>query len=432
MRIHTIILLIGIGLLACACSEKDHPVSQTEGQPLTFSATISNNQTTSRVNDGPITSGSYYLTFTNGGGNQQTVSALFDSGTGYPFLSNSDGTADPLTWGYIKNDNNNCILTLDNVPGESTSKSVVTLDKSYEASVYDESNSSNDIVWGEFAATYNTSPINFTLYHQMACVQVNIDTEEEDIEKLIEKGVIVSLLGIKTMPETFDRATGKVSAKDDTKNVDLLNGTLDGYGNTPTFIFPPQTFTEEYRPRLQIKLSDNKTYTGALPRVMFTGTKDENEDENDPISSYELAFSAGKKLTIYVDLKESIKEQEILFLPAVVEDWVDKGKVTIVSPQLGIYTEEDYKAVVDAYNAYYKGQNEENKEILERYATYSETDGKWTIRIFANIGQDDSEPKMKFNNGDSLNLIFNGHTVYGYNNQKNLIEETTEEEEVEP
>lgn len=426
MRIHTIILLIGIGLLACACSEKDHPVSQTEGQPLTFSATISSNQTTSRVNDGPITSGRYYLTFTNGGGSQQTVSALFDSGTGYPFLSNSDGTADPLTWGYIKNDNNNCILTLDNVPGESTSESVVTLNESYEASAYDESNSSNDIVWGKVITSYNKSPIEFTLSHQMACVQVNIDTEEEDIEKLIEKGVTVSLLGIKAMPKTFNRATGEVSVKDDTKNVELLNGTLDGYGNTPTFIFPPQTFTETYRPQLQIKLSDNKTYTGALPRVMFTGTKDENED--DPISSYELAFSAGKKLTIYVDLKESIKEQEILFLPAVVEDWVDKGKVTIVSPQLGIYTEKDYEAVVDAYN-------KENKEILERYATYSETDGKWTICIFANIGQTGSEgPTVKFNNGNSLNLKFNGHTVYGYGekDQENLIEETTEKEEVEP
>lgn len=418
MRIHTIILLIGIGLLACACSEKEHPVSQTEGQPLTFSATISSNQTTSRVNDGPITSGRYYLTFTNGGGNQQTVSALFDSGTGYPFLSNSDGTADPLTWGYIKNDNDKCILTLDNVPGESTSES---LDESYEASVYDESNSSNDIVWGEFAASYNKSPIEFTLSHQMACVQVNIDTEEDDVEKLIEKGVTVSLLGIKTMPETFDRATGKVSAKDDTKNVDLLNGTLDGYGNTPTFIFPPQTFTEEYRPRLQIKLSDNTTYTGALPRVMFTGTKDENED--DPISSYELAFSAGKKLTIYVDLKESIKEQEILFLPAVVEEWVNKGNVTIVSPQLGIYTEEDYEAVVNAYN-------DGEVDILARYATYSETEGKWTIRIFANIPGEEAPVKFKDKN---FILDFNGHTVYGckQENYDNLIE-TTEEEEVEP
>lgn len=417
MKRNTLILFIGIGWLACACSEQEVSLHQEEAGPIALSATVySESQATgSRVNTGAVSSGTYYLTFTNRSGTPQTVSATFASDEiGYPYVyTNNVGT--PLNWKDVQGSaGSSSTFTLDNVPNE-TSTQIVTLNESYKASVYN-NESTNDIVWGSLTETYNKTPLHFNLDHRMASIRVNIDVDGNDteVEDLLEEGVTVSLLNIKTTPSTFNRTYGIVNVNHEVidKSFQMHEGVLLEGGYTNTCIFPPQTFSDSYRPRLQIKLNDGTTYTGSLPQTMFTGTSDN-------ATAATLEFYRGRCLTINVLLVGSISGREILFLPAVVEDWVDVGSVGIIARQLGIYDEENYKKAVEAYN-----KEPKDETALSRFGT-KDAEGKWTIHIFASFGES-SDAFTKFANDTYLSLNLHGHTVYGTTNENDLIELSTE------
>ena len=169
-----------------------------------------------------------------------------------------------------------------------------------------------------------------------------------------------------------------------------------------------------------LKLKDGTTYTGALPESMFT-------DDGYNSTAQTLSFSAGNRLTINVVLVQSVGEREILFLPAVVENWVCIGPVGIISRQLGIYSEEDYKAVVKAYN----NESGIDEATLSRYATKN-AEGKWEVNIFATIGTEGETDFPKFKDNTNIVLEFNGWTVYGQSSLVDLLQsnEDGEEEQV--
>lgn len=429
MKLNRFMLPIIAGLTVAACSETA-PVdsSQTEGSPIVLSArTDEGGSVNTRVSDEPVESGSYYLSFTNTNEDLQTVSAPFRDGTGYPWVDGAgeDGEGEALHWGYIQRPvGDNVTLYLDNVAGETTDNVVEWDDNDnvYQASVYNAATSENDIVWGRKTdVEYNATNVNFTLSHRMACVRVNIQVDVNDggdadvSESITRHGVTVSLLDVRYKASQFNRTTGNVSENTTkTKDEEIHDGTLLEGGYTSTWIFPPQSFNDSYRPILQIKLKDGSgtTYEGGLPESMFDGN-----------GSYSgnLAFSAGQLLTINVKLVTSIADREILFLPAVVENWTHLDPIDIISRQLGIYSEEDYAAVVNAYNNQEGGID---TETMARYATYDEETNKWIVNIFAEIGTDEElTDDNKFNNNTSITLVFNGWTVYGKdaNSQSDLF-----------
>lgn len=427
MKLNRFMLPIIAGLTVAACSETA-PVdsSQTEGSPIVLSArTDEGGSVNTRVSDEPVESGSYYLSFTNTNEDLQTVSAPFRDGTGYPWVDGAgeDGEGEALHWGYIQRPvGDNVTLYLDNVAGEADEKNVVTLDDNdvYQASVYNAATSDNDIVWGRnTTVTYNAPNVNFTLSHRMACVRVNIQVDTKDggdqnvSESITRHGVTVSLLNVRYKASQFNRTTGIVTVNP-TEKIDLKlhDGTLLEGGYTSTWIFPPQSFSDSDRPILQIMLKDGSgtTYEGGLPEPMF--------DAAGTVS--DLAFSTGQLLTINVKLVTSIADREILFLPAVVENWTHLDPIDIISRQLGIYSEEDYAAVVNAYNQ--KGGID--TETMARYATYDEATEKWIVNIFAEIGNNaELTNENKFNDNTSITLVFNGWTVYGKdaNSQSDLF-----------
>ena len=428
MRLNKYILPILTGLTMVACSENRTEIQpEATGQSLVLSAHINEgNLIDTRVADGDVVSGSYYLTFTNTSNTLQTVSSPFADGIGYPWIEPSgEAEGRALNWGDIQEPANNAKATLylDNVSGEMDDKNVVTLDgDTYQATVYNASTSENDIVWGKNdKAEYNATPLSFTLAHKMACVRVNIKVEDGNTnvsESITNNGATVTLLNVKYKAASFNRTSGAVSVNSSEKDdIKLHNGVLKEGGYTPTWIFPPQTFSDTYRPQLQIKLKDGTTYTGALPESMFT-----NADYTSTAQT--LSFSAGQRLTINVVLVQSVGEREILFLPAVVENWVCIGPVGIISRQLGVYSEEDYAAVVKAYNR----EGGIDEATMSRYATKN-ADDKWEVNIFATIGTEGETEFPKFNNNTNIVLIFNGWTVYGKSSLNDLLQSNEDGEE---
>lgn len=422
MKTEKYICLLVWGMLACSCTEEQDSVTAQQGgdNPIVLSASVNNNgQADSRVESGEIEEGQYYLTYTDTNNEQQVLSAIFTSGVGYPYIYDTEGTGTPLKWEGVKNISGKSTLTLDNVQNQ-INVTDVPLGDAYKAANAQEDK--NDIVWGKTEATWNTAdPVIFTLQHRMASVKVNIDVAEglNSIEDEVEKGVTVSLLKIRTTPSTFNRNTGVVSVINSEiekeTEVTIHTGVLSDNGDTDTWIFPPLNFNDG-RPQLQIKLNNGTTYTGTIPETMLSG---EGPSEGNDATSRTLAFEAGKLLTIRVLLVEDVKDQPILFLPARVENWEDKGPVSIECNQLGIYNEEDYETVVAAYNT-------KEELTLKRYATYD--NGIWTIRIFASFGEGANlNENLKFDNDGQLNLQLNSHTVYGQKTYENLIKSSTDE-----
>lgn len=437
MRLNTFILSACIGWIACACSEQELSTQQGEiTAPIALSASINGSmQAGSRVDDEPVevSTGDYYLTYTPTNSNStQTVYTIFSDGTGYPYLSTTGTTRTRLNWGHVKNENGSCTLYLDNVPDENATSTTIELGDSYKAGPYTGENCEGDILWGSYNDRHNANPLSIDLHHRMASVKINIDAEDERVEDQMTLPITVSLSNIKTKAGTFNRLNGIVIAANEKPEdgVTIHSTVLDTNGDTDVFLFPPQTFPTGDRPQLTIVLSDGTTYRGTLPEIMHINNGSSITDPN-------LELKAGYLLTINVKLVQNINAQAIEFLPAVVENWVEKSIVSIPSKQVGITNSEEYKAVVEAYNKLYdSGTLEEEKatcrETLERYATYDADKDKWTICFFANLTLEEGEKTFpQFSNGDYLTLDFRGHTIYDQDNGNGLIETNTTEEEVE-
>ena len=99
-------------------------------------------------------------------------------------------------------------------------------------------------------------------------------------------------------------------------------------------------------------------------------------------------------------------------MPVQVEQWEDKGNLSIIASQIGVYDEEDYAELVETYND--NAMDAARKTArLAKYGTYDTESSRWTFVIFATIGDADglaAAPKFEDNQFD---MEFNGHTVYG-------------------
>ena len=439
MRLNQFVLPIAIGLALSACSEKDPVVQpQADSQPIALSASIDEGSLTgTRVASGTIEEGTYYLSFADPTNAEalQSVETLFENGIGYPWVyeaASGEGEAPqsyPLNWENVTTSGKSATFYLDNVETDETAP-IIQLGEAYKASEYNAgADDQNDIVWGRLQNVgWNNPTLSFTLTHQMSRVRVEIGYE--GVTPPTDPVYTVSLSSVKTIPASFNRTTGEVTPKLDetTSTITLLEeGDLTEGGNfTPSWILPPQTFTDK-RPGLTIQVAaggETTTYSGTLPAYMFPNTNtntptddDDFEFEGEPEP---LEFQAGKLLTIRVTLVDEVGNRDILFLPAVVEKWQNIGTIGgIISRQLGIYDEDDWEEVAIAYNE----DPSESNATLKRFGTYS--NGKWTIHVFANIGQD-GDTFTKFKNNTNLNLIKYDWTIFGKTNVEDLIESDTE------
>lgn len=436
MRLNQFVLPIAIGLALSACSEKDPVVQpQADSQPIALSASIDEGSLTgTRVASGTIEEGTYYLSFADPTNAEalQSVETLFENGIGYPWVyeaASGEGEAPqsyPLNWENVTTSGKSATFYLDNVETDETAP-IIQLGEAYKASEYNAgADDQNDIVWGRLQNVgWNNPTLSFTLTHRMSRVRVEIGYE--GVTPPTDPVYTVSLSGVKTIPASFNRTTGAVTADNETSIITLLkNGDLTEIGNfTPSWILPPQRFATNGRPELIIQVlagGETTTYRGKLPGYMFPNTNTPTDDDDFEFGGEPepLEFQAGRLLTIRVTLVDEVGKRDILFLPAVVENWHNIGTIGgIISRQLGIYDEDDWREVVTAYNE----DSSESNATLKRFGTYN--NGKWTIHVFANIGDENVTDFQRLNNSEHIDLRFTGGNVYGKNDIDDLVQQST-------
>lgn len=431
--------------LLASCRDDVADGSITDGStPLELSAVVDGVVQSRADNTHPdnVEFGTYYFTYPQGSDKNLTYvtsSCVFTDYTGriYP-------TSKPLEWKNLPSLGNNYSFRLDNLSEEATVKDEdgsistmfgVTLDgeraSKYRAAL--EGVNSNDIVWGAVDnVRYGEEKIHFDMTHRMSRVSVTVQGEQE----ALKGNVTVKLTKTIAEAAVFNRVDGKVILPDNPVYEDIVlvdNAPLTPVENsvntytTPNLILPPQSLRSgDDRPRLEITVGEGesqKTYTGVLPSGMIYEAAG---------YAATLEFCQGVHLELRVSrLSETLEDPEILFLPAVVRNWEDKGEYIVNSQQQGIYSPEDLEAAIEAYNT---KDLEEMKKY--GYVLYSSIDdfyaGKLPGYFYPNLHADiPNLPEGRFKTSEVKEIIvrirhFNGFKIAGYGSWdeiKNLIRE---------
>lgn len=403
------LLTIWAGLMLLACTKQEEVYSDTD--KVCLSASIGS--MTTRVVDGGVVSGTYYLTYNSSGA--KVCMVTFADSKGYPLVSDN-GIYQFLKWNDVTPVNGKYQFTLDNLSNKDNPETV-TLGEAYQAAPLD-GNSQLDIVWGKQTVEKGkeSAGVNFALSHQMSKISLEISVGTSDID-LDDKVVKITLTDVISEPATFNRTSGIVSVtgKQRLNVIELHNGELkqeDSKYIIPSWIFPPQTFDEGKWPKLRIEF-DDKIYEGTLNHYMV-----QEGSLDTPVKM--TGFESGQHLTLRAKLSKTTEEVELIFMPVWVRKWEEIDNIGIGAKQRGVYTEEDYKQLVTAYNEYSKDEN-----VLDEYGTKDNASGKWTFVLFRNIGTAEDVNNMPKFKDDGFEITFNGYTVYGYNNKNDLIKSET-------
>lgn len=404
--------MMAMSLASCEESAVDE-IGGNADAPLELTAMM-DGLVQSRANgdtsDGAVQFGTYYFTYPQGSSKNLTYltsPCIFTESVGriYP-------TSSPLEWKDLPSLStysfklDNLSETATQIDAEGTMLGV-TLDgeraSKYGAAL--EGVNNNDIVWGALdGVTYSANNIHFDMTHRMSRVSVTVQGEQE----ALKGNVTVRLKDVVTEAALFNRMDGSIILPDECTYEDIVlvdNAPLTPVANsvntytTPNLILPPQSLRSGTdRPRLEITIGEDlnqKTYTGALPSGMIYETAG---------YAATLEFCQGVHLELRVSrLAENLEEPEILFLPAVVRNWEDKGEYLVNSNQQGVYSTQDLVNAIKAYNA--KDVNEMKKYGYLLYKTvddfYNEDvlPSYFYINLHANIEMPDEslpENERKF------------------------------------
>lgn len=405
------LLTIWAGLMLLACTKQEEVYSDTD--KVCLSASIGS--MTTRVDDGEVKSGTYYLTYNSS--EAKVCMVTFAESKGYPLVSDN-GIYQFLKWNDVMPEKDGKYLfTLDNLDDKDNPETV-TLGGAYKAAPLNDK-PRLDIVWGKqtVAEGKESASVNFALSHRMSKISLEISVGTPDIV-LDGKQVKITLTDVIREPATFDRTSGAVSVagKQRLNVIELHNGELnqeDSKYTIPSWIFPPQTFDESKWPKLRIVL-DGTTYEGTLNHYMVQ--KESGDDT--PVEM--TGFKSGQHLTLKAKLSKTTDEVELIFMPVWVRKWEEIDNIGIGAKQRGVYTEKDYARLVTAYNKEPKDEN-----VLDEYGT--DASGIWTFVLFRNIGTDEDVNNMpKFeDDGNGFEIEFNSYTLYGYgpeDDKSNLID----------
>lgn len=406
------LLTIWAGLMLLACTKQEEVYSDTD--KVCLSASIGS--MTTRVDDGGVESGTYYLTYNSSVA--KVCMVTFADSKGYPLVSDN-GIYQFLKWNDVMPEKDGKYLfTLDNLDDKDNPETV-TLGKAYKAAPLD-GNSQLDIVWGTQTVEKGeeSADVKFALSHRMSKISLEISVDASDIV-LDGKQVKITLTDVINKPKSFDRTSGDVSVDgEQRRDIELYNAILtrnpdESAYTIPSWIFPPQTFDESKWPKLRIEF-EGQTYEGTLNHYMV---QKESEDDR-PVEM--TGFKSGLHLTLRAKLSETTDKVELIFMPVWVRKWEEIDNIGIGAKQRGVYTEEDYERLVTAYN----NSDSQDENVLDEYGT-KDASGKWTFDLFRNIGDTGGQETMlKFKN-DEFEINFHSYTVYGYKNKNDLIKSET-------
>lgn len=405
-------LLIGCaGALLLSCS-KQEPTLPDNGR-VSLSAAVGKMDT--RVSDGAVVDGTYYLTYYATPDRQAVCMVPFANSAGYPLVTNTTGIYQFLKWRDISlpATGSSYLFTLDNIANETETTSL-PLGEDYRAAALNAS-PEVDIVWGRetVAAGAENNSVDFTLSHRMSKISLEISVNSSNIV-LADKNVKISFINVVDQPATFNRSSGAVSVGSNAMTeVVLHEGKLiqDGskYILPSSWIFPPQTFKTDNWPKLRIEL-DGTVYEGPLNHYMINV----DEDADTPVAM--TGLNAGRHLTLRASLSETAGDVELIFMPVWIKKWEEIDNIGITAKQCGVYAESDYLQLVEAYN-----QDPKDEKALQKFGTLDLSTNRWTFILYKNIGDATGAAGMpKFKDGD-FEMSFNGYTVYGYNTKDDLV-----------
>lgn len=401
------LLTIWAGLMLLACTKQEEVYSDTD--KVCLSASIGS--MTTRVDDGGVESGTYYLTYNSSGA--KVCMVTFADSKGYPLVSDN-GIYQFLKWNDVMpEEDGKYLFTLDNLDDKDNPKTV-TLGEAYKAAPL---NDTLDIVWGEQTVEKGeeSDGVNFKLSHRMSKLSLEISVGTSDIN--LDNGIraTITLMNVISEPATFNRTSGIVSVTGKQRSeIKLYEGVLtnDNFKNPiPSWIFPPQTFDSINWPKLRIVLGET-TYEGTLNDYMVQ----EGSEGSAPFKM--TGFESGQHLKLKAKLFKTTDEVELIFMPVWVRKWKEIDNIGIGAKQRGVYTEKDYARLVNAYNDVPK-----NEKVLDEYGTYASR--KWTFVLFRNIGTAEDVDNMPKFKDYGFDINFNSYTVYGYGSEddkSNLID----------
>lgn len=407
------LLTIWAGLMLLACTKQEEVYSDTD--KVCLSASIGS--MTTRVDDGGVESGTYYLTYNSSGA--KVCMVTFADSKGYPLVSDN-GIYQFLKWNDVMPEKDGKYLfTLDNLDDKDNPETV-TLGEAYKAApLNDELNDKLDIVWGKQPVEKGkeSDAVNFKLSHRMAKISLEISVGTPGIA-LDGEPVKITLTDVISEPATFNRTSGAVSvAGKQRSEIVLYDGEFDSNQSEPTYsipswIFPPQTFDSNNWPKLRIVLGGT-TYEGTLNHYMV------QKESGDDTPAEMTGFESGLHLTLRAKLSKTTDEVELIFMPVWVRKWEEIDNIGIGAKQRGVYTKEDYARLVTAYN------KDKDENVLNEYGTKNDASGTWTFVLFRNIGDKGGQATMLKFKDDEFEINFNSYTVYGYNSKSNLIKSET-------
>lgn len=405
------LLTIWAGLMLLACTKQEEVYSDTD--KVCLSASIGS--MTTRVDDGGVVSGTYYLTYNSSGA--KVCMVTFAASKGYPLVSDGDTIYQFLKWNDVMPEKDGKYLfTLDNLDDKDNPKTV-TLGEAYQAAPL---NDKLDIVWGKQTVEKGeeSADVKFALSHRMSKISLKISVDASDIV-LDGRQVKITLTDVINKPKSFDRTSGDVSVDgEQRRDIELYNAILtrnpdESTYTIPSWIFPPQDFDGKNWPKLRIEFGD-KTYEGTLNHYMV------QKESGDDIPFEMRGFESGQHLTLRAKLSKTTEEVELIFMPVWVRNWEEIDNIGIGAKQRGVYTKEDYARLVTAYNKEPKDEN-----VLDEYGTKDDDSGIWTFVLFRNIGDTGGQATMPKFKDDGFEINFNSYTVYGYgpkDDKSNLID----------
>ena len=400
------LLTIWAGLMLLACTKQEEVYSDTD--KVCLSASIGS--MTTRVDDGEVKSGTYYLTYNSS--EAKVCMVTFAESKGYPLVSDN-GIYQFLKWNDVTPVDGKYQFTLDNLSNKDNPETV-TLGEAYKAAPLD-GNSQLDIVWGKQTVEKGkeSDGVNFALSHRMSKISLEISVGTSDIN--LDNGIhaTITLMNVISEPATFNRTSGAVSvAGKKGSDIVLYEGELIQAASKytiPSWIVPPQTFSNNW-PKLRIEC-DGQTYEGTLNHYMV-----QEGSLDTPVEM--TGFKSGQHLTLRAKLSKTTEEVELIFMPVWVRKWEEIDNIGIGAKQRGVYTEEDYKQLVTAYN-----EDPKDEKVLDEYGT--DDSGTWTFVLFRNIGTAEDVSEMPKFKDDGFDIKFNSYTVYGYgfkDDKSNLID----------
>lgn len=405
------LLTIWAGLMLLACTKQEEVYSDTD--KVCLSASIGS--MTTRVDDGGVESGTYYLTYNSSGA--KVCMVTFADSKGYPLVSDN-GIYQFLKWNDVTPVDGKYQFTLDNLSNKDNPETV-TLGEAYKAApLDDELNDKLDIVWGKQTVEKGeeSAGVKFALSHRMSKISLEISVDASDIV-LDGRQVKITLTDVINKPKSFDRTSGDVSVDGEQRRDTVLYNAIltrnpdESTYTIPSWIFPPQDFDGKNWPKLRIEFG-RQTYEGTLNHYMV------QKESGDDTPAEMRGFESGLHLTLRAKLSKTTDEVELIFMPVWVRKWEEIDNIGIGAKQRGVYTEEDYARLVNAYN-----EDPKDEKVLDEYGT--DDSGTWTFVLFRNIGDIGGQETMpKFKDGQ-FQITFNDYKVYGCDDINDLIKSET-------